>query len=527
MAEGQGNWRDRVSTSLAMRFALVAGVALALVMAISGYIGAKFEERALRSQVEQENIRLTELAAASVAMSIFTGAYNEVDETVAKFQKDPSVRLVEVKDKAGKVLKTAGSAGDRALAVQTRDVVAGGQVVGTVTLGLSTEAVERAIARSWRLLLARELIGLIVLWLVLYVLIRRIVGRPLKEIAQLAAEVAGGNLTRRFAVRGRDEIAQFGSAFNDVLQRFHDIVAQVRTSAESVASGAGQISDGNINLSQRTEQQATSLEQTAATMEEFSSTTAQNADAAIKANEVAQTAVQNATRGGTVVNEVVATMSEISASSGKIADIVSVIDSIAFQTNILALNAAVEAARAGEQGRGFAVVAAEVRALAQRSAGAAKEIRALIAESVQKVDGGAKVAQAAGSTIADLVGSVQKVSTMMETIANASREQSVSVRQVSETVTHMDTSVQQNAAVVEQATAATASLKHQADDLLAIVAGFQVSRAAATPAVTVAPAPAPGAFRASARPRLPLAEAPRQPGLHAKPNTSDGEWREF
>jgi methyl-accepting chemotaxis protein len=471
-----GQWLARISSSLASRFAALAGIALLIVMAISGYIGARFEESALRAQLEQQAAGLSDLAAGAVANQMFTFTYSDLDATVAQFQKDAAVQFVEIKDKDGKVVKASGTADSAHQVAQTRDVSAGGQVIGSITLGLSTDAVERAVTRSWWLLLMRELIGLFVFWTVLFVLIRRMVGKPLREIAHIAEDVANGNLTRRFTVRGNDEIGQFGDGFNRVMQRFHDIVAQVRTSAQTVSVSAGQISDGNNNMSQRTEEQAASLEQTAATMEEFSATTRQNADAATNANGVAQSAAKIANEGGAAVDNVVLTMSDIGTSSKRIFDIVTVIDGIAFQTNILALNAAVEAARAGEQGRGFAVVATEVRALAKRSADAAKEIKALIDASVRKVDEGAKIAHQAGGTIRNLVASVGKVSSMMETIANASREQSTGVHQVGATISQMDATVQQNAAVVEEAAVAALSLKSQAEDLLAIVAGFQVAQ---------------------------------------------------
>ena len=467
---------QRISASLAVRFAAFAGIALLVVMAVSGYVGAKFEETALRTQLEQEIARLTGLSAASVANDMFTFSYNDLDATVARFMKDSAVRFFEIKDKTGKVINTAGSAAEGKLVLRSRDVVIGGQAIGVVTLGLSSESIDRAVKRSLWLLLARELAGLLILWVVLYVMIERIVGRPLGEIAKIAEAVASGDLTRRFAVRRNDEIGQFGAAFNQVLQRFHDIVAQVRHAAQSVTAGAGRISEGNADFSQRAEEQASNLAQTASVMDEFAGMTEQNAEAAGQANDVARAAAQMATQSGATVTRVVATMSAISVSSGKIGDIVAVIDSIAFQTNILALNAAVEAARAGEQGRGFAVVAAEVRALAQRSASAAKEIKTLIAASVEKVDDGTKIAQEAGTTISGLVASVGKVSGMMEGIANASREQTAGVHRVGETITQMDLAVQQNVNIIAQAAAAAASLEDQAGGLLAIVDGFQVAQ---------------------------------------------------
>ncbi len=257
------------------------------------------------------------------------------------------------------------------------------------------------------------------------------------------------------------------------------MVGQVRESSESIATGATEIAMGNADLSQRTEQQASSLEETAASMEELSSTVKTNSDTAREANQLAVRATQAAEQGGAIVGNVVETMQAIAASSNKIADIIGVIDSIAFQTNILALNAAVEAARAGEQGRGFAVVASEVRTLAQRSAQAAKEIKELITDSMAKVDTGSQRVGEAGRSMEGIVAQVRQVGTLISEIANASAEQSSGISQVGEAVNHLDQVTQQNAALVEQSAAAAASLRSQSEQLNTLVAIFKLQAQAA------------------------------------------------
>ncbi len=300
--------------------------------------------------------------------------------------------------------------------------------------------------------------------------------RPIDRAVQLASSVAEGDLSSRVAITGNDEAAKLLSALGRMSQNLEGIVAKVRLSSESIATGSAEIASGNSDLSQRTEQQASALQQTAATMEELGATVRNNADSAKQASQLAEGASTIAAEGGEVVGKVVTTMKEINDSSRKIGDIISVIDGIAFQTNILALNAAVEAARAGEQGRGFAVVASEVRTLARRSADAAKEIKGLIGRSVAQVAQGTALVDQAGKTMGAIVDSIQRVTDIVGEIATASVEQSTGVLQVGEAVTHMDRATQQNAALVEQSAAAAESLKGQAQQLVQAVAVFKLSR---------------------------------------------------
>jgi methyl-accepting chemotaxis protein len=302
---------------------------------------------------------------------------------------------------------------------------------------------------------------------------RRIVG-PIEEVRRLAEAIAVGDLTGRIEVKGTDETSQLMAALAKMTQNIASIVGGVRQGAEGVATASAEIAQGNQDLSQRTEAQASALEETAASMEELSSTVKQNADNARQANQLAMSASTVASKGGDVVGEVVTTMKGINESSKKIADIIGVIDGIAFQTNILALNAAVEAARAGEQGRGFAVVASEVRSLAGRSADAAKEIKALISDSVERVGHGTALVDQAGVTMTEVVSSIKRVTDIMVEISAASTEQSAGVAQVGEAVTQMDQATQQNAALVEQSAAAAESLKGQARQLVDSVAVFKL-----------------------------------------------------
>jgi methyl-accepting chemotaxis protein len=327
--------------------------------------------------------------------------------------------------------------------------------------------------------------GVLIAWLVT----RSITG-PLNQAVKVAQTVAAGDLGSQIDVKTTDETGQLLLALKGMNDSLVRIVGEVRIGTDTIATASSQIASGNLDLSSRTEQQASSLEETASSMEELTSTVKQNADNARQANGLAQSASAVAVKGGAVVSQVVETMGSINDSAKKIADIIGVIDGIAFQTNILALNAAVEAARAGEQGRGFAVVASEVRNLAQRSAAAAKEIKGLIGDSVAKVEDGSKLVDQAGATMQEIVDSVRRVTDIMSEITAASVEQSAGIEQVNQAITEMDAVTQQNAALVEEAAAAAESLQGQAEHLTQVVGVFKIG--AATAAVA---APAPVASR--------------------------------
>ncbi|PBJ83000.1 chemotaxis protein [Lysobacteraceae bacterium NML93-0399] len=303
--------------------------------------------------------------------------------------------------------------------------------------------------------------------------------RNLSQVSQLLARIAEGDLTGRMHGDYQGVFARMRDDANATVAQLTGIVSRIQDASDAIGTASSEIASGNNDLSQRTEQQAANLKETAASMEELTSTVRQNADHARQANQLVIGTAQVASQGGEVVGQVVTTMGEIEQSSRRIADIISVIDGIAFQTNILALNAAVEAARAGEQGRGFAVVASEVRTLAQRSAGAAKEIKQLIDDSTGKVESGAALAAQAGKTMGEIVGSVQRVTDIMSEIAAASQEQAAGIEQVNQTITQMDETTQQNAALVEEASAAARAMEEQATTLTRTVAVFRISPDAA------------------------------------------------
>jgi methyl-accepting chemotaxis protein len=339
-------------------------------------------------------------------------------------------------------------------------------------------------------------------------LLVRAISRSLAQAGAIAEAVAKGDLSSPIDTQGQDEVSALLKSLSVMQTNLSDIVQTVRQGADAVSVASNEIAQGNHDLSSRTENQASALEETAASMEELSSTVRQNADNAQQANQLAQSASAVAIQGGEVVGKVVDTMKGINDSSKKIADIISVIDSIAFQTNILALNAAVEAARAGEQGRGFAVVASEVRNLAQRSAGAAKEIKDLINDSVQRVEMGSALVDHAGTTMAEVVDSIKRVNDLMAEISAASREQSEGVSQIGDAVTQMDQVTQQNAALVEQMAAAASSLQSQSGELVQAVAVFKLGGQAQA---VCSPAPPMRSPAPSARPAAASRPAPPKP----------------
>ncbi|KAB8066532.1 MULTISPECIES: methyl-accepting chemotaxis protein [Janthinobacterium] len=354
--------------------------------------------------------------------------------------------------------------------------------------------------------------------------------RPLRTLGRTMTDLSSGDadLRVKLEVKGTDELAVIGKGFNDFVEKIHAVLLQVQASADNVARASAEIAQGNNDLSARTEQQASSLEETAASVEELTGTVKENADHARQANQLAASASSVAQKSGEVVGKVIETMTSINDSSNKIVDIISVIDGIAFQTNILALNAAVEAARAGEQGRGFAVVATEVRNLAQRSAAAAKEIKLLIDDSVGKVAAGSKLVDEAGATMEQVVDSVRKVTAIMADISVATTEQSDGIAQVNQALAQMDGVTQQNAALVEEAAAAAESLQDQASHLADVVSVFKLGEQArqAAPAAAVATPRAATPKTPVPAKRLSVAKPPAAQHAPAKAPAGD-DWEEF
>ncbi|MYN47126.1 methyl-accepting chemotaxis protein [Pseudoduganella sp. FT93W] len=380
-------------------------------------------------------------------------------------------------------------------------------------------------------------ISMVAAYMITRGLLKQLGGEP-DYTASIAGAIANGDLSISINTEGQDQdslLAEMKEMRNSLV----DIVGQVRSGTETIGTASREIAAGNIDLSSRTEMQASSLEKTASAMEELTSTVKQNADNAREANQLASAASDVALRGGKVVSEVVDTMSSIDASAKKIVDIIGVIDGIAFQTNILALNAAVEAARAGEQGRGFAVVASEVRNLAQRSAGAAKEIKMLIDDSVEKVGAGTKLVGQAGVTMEEVVSSVRRVTDIMSEIANASQEQSAGIEQVNHSIIEMDAMTQQNAALVEEAAAAAQSLQDQANELARVVSIFKLTEGDERSVAAYQPAAAAKVVAKPVAPRAPVkklaaapapAAAPAAKAKKAAPAPSaagSDEWEEF
>jgi methyl-accepting chemotaxis protein len=386
--------------------------------------------------------------------------------------------------------------------------------------------------RSFNLML---LLGVMVIALgaVCAFLISRSITRPLGQAIKVAQTVASGDLGSRIEVKTTDETGQLMQALKDMNDSLLKVVGEVRSGTDTIATASNQIASGNLDLSSRTEQQASSLEETAASMEQLTGTVKQNADNARQANQLAVSASGVAVKGGGVVSQVVETMDLINASAKKIVDIIGVIDNIAFQTNILALNAAVEAARAGEQGRGFAVVASEVRSLAQRSAVAAKEIKHLIDDSVEKVDVGVKLVGQAGATMGEIVDSVKRVTDIMSEITAASEEQTAGIEQVNQAIMQMDQVTQQNAALVEEAAAAAASLQDQAGNLVQLVSIFTTGAREASGGASLKTASRPAPV-AAAPARMPARNA-GAPSANVKifkrvanaPAAADSEWDQF
>ncbi|MBB3222885.1 methyl-accepting chemotaxis protein [Pseudoduganella umbonata] len=450
-----------------------------------------------------------------------------------------STRMLDTLDGGIAALKGNDVAGFAT--INSRDLTPRGAEISTLLEKFQKENTERGEAlmkerngeyRMVLWLVALGLAGALALVVAMHVFLRNLVIAPLERAVELLDGVAHGDLTARVEAQGNNEIDRLMRGIAKMQQSLIDMVSNVRTGAQAIGTAASEVAMGNQDLSSRTESQASALEETAATMEELTSTVQSTADNTMQARELVEAASTKAAAGGAVMGQMSETMAAIDASSRKVVDIIGVIDGIAFQTNILALNAAVEAARAGEQGRGFAVVASEVRTLAQRSAAAAKEIKALIADSVDKVGSGSMLATQAAQAMNEMVASVERVTGIVVDIAEASREQSNGIAQVNQSITQMDEVTQRNAALVEEAAAATQAMQHETENLLGAVSAFKLSNDVAhahahVPARASAPAPSKPAV---ALPRMGTATKAPQPRAQ-KPAASKApaadEWEEF
>ena len=436
----------------------------------------------LRSYVAgQQEIQTAHDAGAidyMIPASQFPGVYGEMAtgiNALAQSHIDVKFKLVKIineyarGDLSGDMERLPGLKGQltaAADAFKNQTLAVNGQIKGLVDAAVAGDFSQRGEAEKFEFIYRDMIESLNTLM--------SSADQGLNEIGTLLSAVAEGDLGQRITVKLEGRFGEVSDDANRTVDKIADIVGQIRTGSDAINTAASEISSGNSDLAQRTEQQAANLEETAASMEELTSTVRQNAESARQANQLAIGAASVASQGGEVVGQVVTTMSAIQTSSKKIAEIISVIDGIAFQTNILALNAAVEAARAGEQGRGFAVVASEVRTLAQRSAAAAKEIKGLIEDSVERVADGSALVDKAGQTMGEIVASVQRVTDIMSEISAASQEQSAGIEQVNQTITQMDETTQQNAALVEEASAAARSMEEQAEQLVQTVAVFRL-----------------------------------------------------
>ena len=541
----------RIAHKLWLAVAFIV-VMLIAVVGFSGYRSAKVQAQADAVAMEMQNrvtaaIRwagLTETNAARTQALIvssdpaveleFKDAISATSAQISEVQKSMEGMALSDQDKAQMAKIAAARKTMTELRAQARQLKADGQAEQAVALvkqsynpavaaylqalrdfvqmqqqSAQTSLTEMAASRMWTLKIAAVAVAALLLAIIggAYFLIRSI-QQPLAQANDLAARIAAGDLSMQATITRGDEFGDLlrsQYAMSDALGR---VVHQVRQSTDSIATASAEIATGNHDLSARTEQTSSTLQETAAAMEQFTSTIQQSASSAQQASSLAVGATGVARQGGEVVTQVVATMDEINHSSKRIADIIGVIDGIAFQTNILALNAAVEAARAGEQGRGFAVVASEVRSLAQRSADAAKEIKLLINASVEKVDTGSRLVADAGGTMADIVQSVQRVTDMIGEITAASTEQSAGIAQVNQAVGNLDQMTQQNAALVEESAAAAQSLREQAEQLAQMVSVFKVNAAAygvQAPMARAMSAPASGYAGTAAKLQRPVA----------------------
>jgi len=469
-------WRQR----LIVRLALQVGVGLLAVSAISAVIGARSQEAAMHAGIQRQAQQLAELLADSSANALFTFETNALDGVVATFSKNPAVRLVQIRDKDAKVIKSVGESGQQSgLVIASHRAKAGSEVVGSVTVGLTDEPVKQAVTEAWAMVLAGAGLELVVLFTLLVWLIKRGVTRPLGEAMAIAEQVGGGDLRVRAQRAGTNELARLLGALSAMAGKLGEVVVEVRSSAQAMSTAAEEVSATAQAMSQGASEQAAGVEEASASVEQMTASIAQNGENAKVTDGMAIQSASQAREGGIAVEQTVTAMKEIAKKIG-------IIDDIAYQTNLLALNAAIEAARAGEHGKGFAVVAGEVRKLAERSQVAAQEIGEMASSSVA-------VAEKADKLLGQMVPAIQKTSDLVQEIAAASQEQTTSVGQINTSMAQLNQITQRNASSSEELAATSREMSGQAQSLQQLIGFFKVeqddSAAAPQPAKAATPVP--------------------------------------
>jgi len=453
-------WRK---SSLAYRFSLITGFALMVVGVISTLVTGSLERQALLVDIEKQGVRTADLLADNIASALFTFNQYKINGTVAAFSNDPAIKYIEVKDRSGKVNATRGDNSDltATLAVTRPVFFNSSQSIGSVTLWISTASLARILAQSWWSILLRESVSLVFVFIVLTVLMRREVSRPLSLVAARLKEIAQGegNLTQRIDYTANNEIGDVSASFNEFADKLTLVIAQVRMSADAVALASQQLSSSAEVLAQGTSEQAASVEETTSSLEQMNSSISQNVDNSRQMEQMALAGAHQVEESGRAVSESVDAMNSI-------AQKISIVEEIAYQTNLLALNAAIEAARAGEHGRGFTVVATEVRKLAERSQIAAQEISSLTASSL-------KVTERSGQLLKDLVPAIRKTADLVQKVSTASREQGAGVHQVNQAMTQVDRVTQTNAAAAEELTSTAGQLASRAQELQNSMSSFR------------------------------------------------------
>ena len=478
-------------------FTAVAAGGAAIIMAFSGALSIARDRSALNHAVQARAETVLDLVVAFSTPALVSYDFYALDPYIEVLKRNPDISYVAIRDAQGKVVREAPRRPGSALEVR-RSIEASGQKLGEVQLDVSLEEVRQALRRTSLESAAQALVAFLLVAAAIYATFTILVSGPLRRLGGAARDLAAGNLSAAVRVERNDEIGALAGIFMSLAEHLRQVIGRLRDVALDIQSASSRLADSANGLTANTRQQAASLEETAASLEQITGAVRQNAASARQASEFAVSSQNAAERGGDVVASAVASMQQIAQSSRRIADIVGVVDAIAFQTNILALNAAVEAARAGSHGRGFAVVAAEVRSLAQRSAGAAKEISTLIQESVAKIGEGSQLADRSGETLGDITLLAKHVADVVADIAAASREQSTGVEQVSQSVAEMDRGTQQIAAQSAQLSNTSQALGWLAEELTALVGRFRID---------AAPAPEP-AVKALSRKPPNLAPAP-------------------